>query len=420
MRESPKALRRGTHTKALRLMKEMSAKHENSTHSALIHRVQGTVCVKVASIIDDLNAKQRHLKNAIESATKAVSLSPNSVEFAHFYANLLYEAANDGKMRFGCLLRIEHSFDFDLDEESWECGRENLVSSFHARLEDLAEEDATEKSDAARELALDSRKGSGGGPVDSDSAARFFQILPGLESGFIHCLIYEYEEFLTFFVLGTRWSSYSVEGYKVLEEKLELSNSCGIGRYSDKSIPVNDSNTGTQGSEITDKLIVLFDDDALSSWMFTGPTIGEQLALWTRMREEKVQEGMEICETLKKEFYHLQLYKRKCEHLSYKDAVQAVDDLHLEEGKKMAHVTEFVRRSYESVLQKGTNLSVSVTPPSGLLYRSCNPETERAVGHRVSSFHARLEDLAEEDATEKSDTARVVDVVFRHHLLKNI
>ena len=78
-------------------MKEMSAKQVNSTHWALIHRVQGTVCVKVASIIADLNAKQRHLKNAIESATKAVSLSPNSVKFVHFYANLLYKAANDGK-----------------------------------------------------------------------------------------------------------------------------------------------------------------------------------------------------------------------------------------------------------------------------------------------------------------------------------
>ncbi|KAK9925905.1 hypothetical protein M0R45_023167 [Rubus argutus] len=53
------ALRRGNHTKALRLMKESCQRHENSAHSALIHRVQGTVCVKVASIIDDPNAKQR-------------------------------------------------------------------------------------------------------------------------------------------------------------------------------------------------------------------------------------------------------------------------------------------------------------------------------------------------------------------------
>ncbi|CAI9757499.1 unnamed protein product [Fraxinus pennsylvanica] len=90
-------LRRGNHTKALRLMKDLCSKHENSPHSALIHRVQGTVCVKVALIIDDPNAKQRHLKNAIESARKAMTLSPNSIEFAHFYANLLYEAANEGK-----------------------------------------------------------------------------------------------------------------------------------------------------------------------------------------------------------------------------------------------------------------------------------------------------------------------------------
>ncbi|CAA0826632.1 Ubiquitin carboxyl-terminal hydrolase-related protein [Striga hermonthica] len=91
------AMRKGNHTKALRLMKDLCSKHDSSPHLALIHRVQGTVCVKMASIIDDPNAKQRHLRNAVESARKAVSLSPNSIEFAHFYANLLYEAANEGK-----------------------------------------------------------------------------------------------------------------------------------------------------------------------------------------------------------------------------------------------------------------------------------------------------------------------------------
>ncbi|XP_049394447.1 uncharacterized protein LOC125858659 isoform X2 [Solanum stenotomum] len=91
------SLRRGNHTKALRLIKELASKHENSPHAPLIHRVQGSVCAKMASMIDDPNAKHRHLKNAIESARKAVSLSPNSIEFAHFYASLLYEAANEGK-----------------------------------------------------------------------------------------------------------------------------------------------------------------------------------------------------------------------------------------------------------------------------------------------------------------------------------
>ncbi|XP_059303889.1 uncharacterized protein LOC132055894 [Lycium ferocissimum] len=91
------SLRRGNHNKALRLIKELSNKHENSPRLALICRVHGTVCVKVASMIDDPSAKNRHLKNAIESARKAVLLSPNSIEFAHFYANLLCEAANEGK-----------------------------------------------------------------------------------------------------------------------------------------------------------------------------------------------------------------------------------------------------------------------------------------------------------------------------------
>ncbi|KAK4768107.1 hypothetical protein SAY87_003248 [Trapa incisa] len=91
------ALRRGNHTKALRLMKESCSRYENTPHAALIQRVQGTVCVKVASIIDDPNAKHRHLKNAIESGRRAAEMSPNSVEFARFYANLLFEVASEAK-----------------------------------------------------------------------------------------------------------------------------------------------------------------------------------------------------------------------------------------------------------------------------------------------------------------------------------
>ncbi|KAH9608754.1 hypothetical protein KSS87_019418 [Heliosperma pusillum] len=88
------ALRRGNHNKALRLMKEASVKYENS---ALFHRVAGTISVKVAGIIDDPNVKQRHLKNAVESAKTAKNLSPNSVEYSHFYANLLFEVSGDAR-----------------------------------------------------------------------------------------------------------------------------------------------------------------------------------------------------------------------------------------------------------------------------------------------------------------------------------
>ncbi|XP_072980496.1 uncharacterized protein [Typha angustifolia] len=89
------ALRRGNHTKALRLMKEACGKHGDA--SALLHRVHGTVHVKAAGILDDPAAKLRHLRSAVDAARRAAALSPASVEFAFFYANLLYEAASDGK-----------------------------------------------------------------------------------------------------------------------------------------------------------------------------------------------------------------------------------------------------------------------------------------------------------------------------------
>ncbi|RZC50491.1 hypothetical protein C5167_018919 [Papaver somniferum] len=74
------ALRRGNHTKALKLMKEASLRYEN--------------------IVEDPNVRQRHIKNAIESARRAVLLSPNSIEFAHFYANLLLEYINESKVGY--------------------------------------------------------------------------------------------------------------------------------------------------------------------------------------------------------------------------------------------------------------------------------------------------------------------------------
>ncbi|CAH2064956.1 unnamed protein product [Thlaspi arvense] len=95
--ECEKALmsfQRGSYNKAIRLMKDSCSRHQGS---ALIHRVQGTLFVKVASVFEDLATKQRYLRSATESARKAVELSPNSIEFGHFYANLLFEAANDGR-----------------------------------------------------------------------------------------------------------------------------------------------------------------------------------------------------------------------------------------------------------------------------------------------------------------------------------
>lgn len=132
------ALRRGNHNKALRIMKELSVRHDNSVHSALIHRVQGTVCVKVASIIDDPNAKQRHLRNAIEAAKRSVELSPNSIEFAHFYANLLYEAANEGKEYEEVVHECERALSIenpvDPAKESLQDESQQKISTMDARI----------------------------------------------------------------------------------------------------------------------------------------------------------------------------------------------------------------------------------------------------------------------------------------------
>ncbi|KAI3464006.1 hypothetical protein Pfo_020669 [Paulownia fortunei] len=184
---------------------------------------------------------------------------------------------------------------------------------------------------------------------------------------------------------------------KILKFLQEISQSCGLSRYSDKSNATDDSNAGVQGVDVMEKIIfsqdasslvldehflpckvprlscddavncssaatsshvnyengVILDSDALLSWIFRGPSSGEQLASWIRAREEKAQQGLEILQLLEKESYHLQgLCERKCEHLSYEEALQAVEDLCLEEGKKREHVTDFVRRSYDSVLRK--------------------------------------------------------------------
>jgi hypothetical protein len=48
-------------------------------------------------MIEDPNKKQRHLCAALEAAKKASVLSPQSVEYAYFYAQLLYETAKDSR-----------------------------------------------------------------------------------------------------------------------------------------------------------------------------------------------------------------------------------------------------------------------------------------------------------------------------------
>ncbi|XP_010550646.1 PREDICTED: uncharacterized protein LOC104821450 [Tarenaya hassleriana] len=142
--ECEKALtsfRRGSYNKAIRLMKESCSRHQDS---ALIHRVQGTLCVKVASVYEDPATKQRFLRNAIDSARKAVELSPNSIEFGHFYANLLYEAANDGKeyeeVVQECQRALSIENPIDPAKESLQDESQQKISSAEARVAHVQDE----------------------------------------------------------------------------------------------------------------------------------------------------------------------------------------------------------------------------------------------------------------------------------------
>lgn len=728
------ALRRGNHTKALRLMKEMSSKHENSPHSALVQRVQGTVCVKVASIIDDPNTKHRHLRNAIESARKAVMMSPNSIEFAHFYANLLYEAANDAKeyedvvkecekalaienpvdpakeslqdesqqklasaevrithvqnelrsliqksniasistwmknfgtgeekfrlipirrvaedpmeLRFVQARRpneikkatktpeerrkeievrvaaarllqqksespaLQNDGDKGLDSSSGtgqrvgerrksgsvrksasSAERKDWVRSFwnsmsldmkkellNVRISDLKAHFSSSKDGLPHEVISEalsyaeankqwnfwiccrcSQKFVDGEshiqhilqdhlgtlspkmqsvlpkkiesdwaelllncewkPLDVNAAVKMlrersksqdlvltdesyprnetedanecfadsfcnedewdssprnkelvscnggtakniqyekvpeivwmdcdenqeaksvfhpeswplsddperakllerihtiFQALikhKYLASSHLNKVMHFAVEELQGLTYGSQLLNYNIdrsplcicflaapELKKILKFLQELHHSCGLGRYPDRSNSLDDVSVDTQGVKAMEKMIlsedasclslyehflpqkhvpisshgaiaddptpvslpglsnengVLLDSDALLSWIFMGPSSGEQLASWTRVKEEKAHQGTEILQLLEKEFYNLQgLCERKLEHLSYEEALQGVEDLCLEEGKKREHVTEFVHRSYESVLRK--------------------------------------------------------------------
>ncbi|XP_029117313.2 LOW QUALITY PROTEIN: uncharacterized protein [Elaeis guineensis] len=174
---------------------------------------------------------------------------------------------------------------------------------------------------------------------------------------------------------------------KILKFLQELSQSCGLGRYSEKDSNAGDADIAGQGSEVLDAITLNCDSsnllldgrsfsgkigsgnadncgsdegtesapdtNALFSWLFAGPSSGEQLSAWTRMRKEKSHQGMEILRMLEKEFHLLQsMCERKCDHLSYEEALQTVENLCFEELKRREHAGKLVSQSYEAVLRK--------------------------------------------------------------------
>lgn len=84
----------GNYSRALKVFKELSLRHVSSP---LVHRMGGSIHAKLADLAEKSNAKERHLKDAAASGRKAVALSPNSIDYAQFYASILYKLADDSE-----------------------------------------------------------------------------------------------------------------------------------------------------------------------------------------------------------------------------------------------------------------------------------------------------------------------------------
>ncbi|KAL6960699.1 hypothetical protein U1Q18_038462 [Sarracenia purpurea var. burkii] len=145
------------HEEALRLIKEVRLRHQDC---ALIYRVQSFVYRKLASLIDDDVAKQRLMKNAVESSRRAITLSPNSIEFSAFYANLLFEVASntDGYQEVITECERAMSIDNPIDpaEESLLEPSESKASTVEARIALVLKElgSVLDKSKHALETAI--------------------------------------------------------------------------------------------------------------------------------------------------------------------------------------------------------------------------------------------------------------------------
>ncbi|KAJ6418361.1 hypothetical protein OIU84_001687 [Salix udensis] len=135
---------------------------------------------------------------------------------------------------------------------------------------------------------------------------------------------------------------------KVLKFLQELSHSCGIGRSPEKSSVVDDMNTGAKGPEIKENIVLnsdascLYLDKCLLLLEYAPSACSDDDA--TTTTSTIVGNGDGVLPD--------SLYERKYEHLSYEQALQAVEDLCLEEGKKRETDMLFEHRSYNSALRQ--------------------------------------------------------------------
>ncbi|KAB1218464.1 hypothetical protein CJ030_MR3G026344 [Morella rubra] len=139
------SLRRGNHTKALKLIRDSLSRHNNSNgDSAILHYTDATIHFETAALIDMSTAKRKHLKKAAESAQRAVALSPSSLTFGLLHVRVLFELEANGDK--GCIEAVQ------------ECERALLIENPVDPIQDSLEDDEDGLNDSSPELRVEKVK----------------------------------------------------------------------------------------------------------------------------------------------------------------------------------------------------------------------------------------------------------------------
>lgn len=93
------------------------------------------------------------------------------------------------------------------------------------------------------------------------------------------------------------------------------------------------------------------DNDALLKWIYSGPSIEEQLSTWMHLMERN--NGKKCFHVLEKEFDQLEiLCNIKHEHVSYNEALKEIEIMLTEEIKKRETDSVFAPQSFMTLLRK--------------------------------------------------------------------
>uniref|UniRef100_A0A0E0CVN5 USP domain-containing protein n=1 Tax=Oryza meridionalis TaxID=40149 RepID=A0A0E0CVN5_9ORYZ len=93
--------------------------------------------------------------------------------------------------------------------------------------------------------------------------------------------------------------------------------------------------------------------DPFLSWLYTGPSVEEQLLDWNHMLEVRSDQCTRILHELEKEFSALQnSYEQKHDQLSSEEGLLAVDSLLCEEQRRRDDVDPYPFQGYEELLKK--------------------------------------------------------------------